>query len=90
VTSLFAAFIADRTVISELHRQHRAVDFKKFLVAIDKAVPAGLEVRLVCDNLATHKTPRYATAFPATPGSMCISPRPARHGSTRQSGGSGS
>jgi transposase len=58
VTSLFAAFnIADGTVISELHRQHRAVEFKKFLIAIDKAVPASLEVHLVCDNLATHKTP---------------------------------
>jgi transposase len=58
VTSLFAAFdIADGTVISEIHRQHRAVEFKKFLVAIDKAVPVGLDVHLVCDNLATHKTP---------------------------------
>jgi len=58
VTSLFAAFnIADGTVISELHRQHRAVEFKKFLIAIDKAVPAALDVHLVCDNLATHKTP---------------------------------
>ena len=58
VTSLFAAFnIADGTVISELHRQHRAMEFRKFLVAIDKAVPAGLDVHLVCDNLATHKTP---------------------------------
>jgi len=58
VTSLFAAFnIADGTVISELHRQHRAVEFKKFLIAIDKAVPARLDVHLVCDNLATHKTP---------------------------------
>jgi transposase len=58
ITSLFAAFnIADGTVISELHRQHRAVEFKKFLIAIDKAVPAALDVHLVCDNLATHKTP---------------------------------
>lgn len=58
VTSLFAAFnIADGTVISEIHRRHRAVEFKKFLVAIDKAVPAELDVHLVCDNLSTHKTP---------------------------------
>lgn len=58
VSSLFAAFnIADGTVISQLHRQHRAVEFKKFLVAIDKAVPDELDVHLVCDNLATHKTP---------------------------------
>jgi transposase len=57
-SSLFAAFnIADGTVISALHRQHRAVEFRKFLVAIDKAVPAELDVHLVCDNLATHKTP---------------------------------
>jgi transposase len=57
-TSLFAAFnIADGTVISELHRRHRATEFKKFLTNIDKAVPAELDVHLVCDNLATHKTP---------------------------------
>jgi transposase len=49
--------IADGSVISALHRQHRAVEFRKFLVAIDKAVPADLDVHLVCDNLATHKTP---------------------------------
>ena len=57
-SSLFAAFnIADGTVISALHRQHRALEFRKFLIAIDKAVPAELDVHLVCDNLATHKTP---------------------------------
>ena len=57
-TSLFAAFnIADGTVISQLHRKHRTTEFKKFLVAIDKTVPTELEVHLVCDNLATHKTP---------------------------------
>jgi transposase len=58
ITSLFAAFnIADGTVISELHRQHRAAEFKKFLVAIAKAVPAELDVHLICDNYGTHKTP---------------------------------
>jgi transposase len=57
-TSLFAAFsIADGTVISSLHRRHRATEFKKFLARIDKAVPAGLDVHLICDNLATRKTP---------------------------------
>jgi hypothetical protein len=57
-SSLFAAFnIADGSVISALHRRHRAIEFKKFLSAIDKAVPTGLQVHLVCDNLATHKTP---------------------------------
>ena len=57
-TSLFAAFnIADGSVIHSLRRRHRAVEFKKFLARIDKAVPAGLDVHLICDNLATHKTP---------------------------------
>src|SRR5271169_6762795 len=57
-TGLFAAFnIADGTVISSLSRRHRAVEFKKFLARIDEHVPADLGVHLVCDNLATHKTP---------------------------------
>jgi transposase len=58
ITSLFAAFnIADGTVIGELHRQHRAVEFKKFLTTIDKTVPHGLDIHVVCDNYGTHKTP---------------------------------
>ena len=68
ITSLFAAFnIADGTVISELHRRHRAIEFRKFLAAIDKAVPAELDVHLVCDNYATHKHPtvrKWLTAHP--------------------------
>jgi transposase len=58
ITSLFAAFnVADGTVIGELHRQHRAVEFKRFLATIDKAVPPELDVHLICDNYGTHKTP---------------------------------
>jgi transposase len=58
ITSLFAAFnIEDGTVIGELHRQHRAIEFKKFLITIDKAVPAELDIHLICDNYGTHKTP---------------------------------
>lgn len=57
-TSLFAAFnIADGTVISELHRRHRATEWLTFLATIDKQVPAELDIHLVCDNYATHKTP---------------------------------
>ncbi|MBG0829897.1 IS630 family transposase [Planomonospora sp. ID67723] len=58
ITSLFAAFnVEDGTVIGELHRQHRATEFKKFLITIDKSVPAELDVHLICDNYGTHKTP---------------------------------
>jgi transposase len=62
ITSLFAAFsIADGTVISQLHRRHRAIEFRKFLARIDKAVPADLDVHLVCGNYATHNTPEIKT-----------------------------
>lgn len=58
ITSLFAAFnIADGTVIGELHRQHRASEFRKFLTTIDKTVPGELDIHVVCDNYGTHKTP---------------------------------
>lgn len=58
ITSLFAAFnIADGSVIGQLHRQHRATEFRKFLITIDKTVPAELDIYLVCDNYGTHKTP---------------------------------
>ncbi|MFL4473059.1 hypothetical protein ACIPVK_03560 [Paeniglutamicibacter sp. MACA_103] len=63
MTSLFAAFhIADGTVISELHRRHRAVVFQKF-VAIDNAAPRELGVHLVCDNLAAHETRPSTTGW---------------------------
>jgi transposase len=58
ITSLFAAFnIADGSVIGELHRQHRATEFKKFLTTIDRTVPQDLGVHVICDNYGTHKTP---------------------------------
>jgi transposase len=87
VTSLFAAFnIEDGTVISELHRRHRHQEFLKFLKKIDKNVPAGLDVHLVCHNYGTHKTPviqdwlarhpRYHVHFTPT-GSSWINQVPA-------------
>ena len=57
-SSLFAALdTANGKVIRSLHDRHRAIEFKKFLVKIDKNVPAELEVHLILDNYATHKTP---------------------------------
>ncbi|MFI6586054.1 IS630 family transposase, partial [Embleya sp. NPDC050493] len=56
-TTLFAAL--DTTtgrVIGSLHRRHRAVEFRRFLNKLDKEIPADLDVHLVCDNYATHKT----------------------------------
>jgi transposase len=57
-TSLFAALdVATGKVIGEVHRRHRAEEFKKFLDTIDQSVPPGLDVHLILDNLSTHKTP---------------------------------
>jgi transposase len=67
-TTLFAALdTATGEVIGKLHRRHRAIEFKKFLQTIDREVPAELEVHLVLDNYATHKTPminRWLAAHP--------------------------
>jgi transposase len=57
-TSLFAALdVATGKVISSVHRRHRHQEFLKFLKAIDAATPPGLDLHLICDNYATHKTP---------------------------------
>jgi transposase len=57
-TSLFAALdIASGRVIGKCYGRHRAAEFRKFLDEIEAAVPRGLDVHLVMDNYATHKTP---------------------------------
>jgi len=57
-TSLFAALdIKTGTVIGRCHRRHRAVEFRQFLDTIDEAVPPELDIHLVLDHSATHKTP---------------------------------
>ncbi|WP_327731984.1 IS630 family transposase [Streptomyces sp. NBC_00487] len=67
-TTLFAALeAATGKVIGSLHRRHRAEEFKKFLTKLDKEVPADLDVHLICDNYATHKTPAIKKWLPAHP-----------------------
>ena len=57
-TDLFAALdVATGKVLGKCYSQHRAKEFKRFLVEIDSAVPDELDVHIVLDNLATHKTP---------------------------------
>src|SRR6266566_3877457 len=57
-TSLFAALdLASGKVIGGLHARHRALEFKKFLDQLEREAPPGLELHLILDNYATHKTP---------------------------------
>lgn len=68
VASLFAAFDpAAGKVIGQLHRRHRHQEFLKFLKVIDANTPAEMDLHLVLDNYATHKTPavhRWLAAHP--------------------------
>ena len=57
VTSLFAALdVATGKVIGKCFPRHRAAEFRRFLDEIEANVPEGLDVHLVMDNYATHKT----------------------------------
>ncbi|MGW6506619.1 hypothetical protein ACWGCP_03535 [Streptomyces niveus] len=77
LTTLFAAFdVATGEIITSLHRRHRAPEFKKFLIKIEKEVPGHLQVHLICDNYSqaqgrnpAHRSdvlPRPYTALPRT------------------------
>jgi len=67
-SSLYAALdLATGKVIGRLHSRHRAIEFKQFLRTLDHEVPAHLDIHVVLDNSATHKTPaiqRWLTAHP--------------------------
>jgi transposase len=57
-TNLYAALnLASGLVISQMTPRHRAVEFKRFLDQVDRAVPAELDLHVICDNSSTHKTP---------------------------------
>lgn len=79
-TSLFAALnVATGNVIGKTYRRHRAEEFVRFLDEIESRVPPDLDVHLVMDNYATHKTdsvkrwllrrPRYHLHFTPTSSS---------------------
>jgi transposase len=79
-TTLFAALDAKvGTVIGEVHRRHRAVEFRKFLDTIEQHVPEELDIHVIMDNYSTHKTatvrnwfakrPRFQAHFTPTYGS---------------------
>jgi transposase len=56
-TDLFAALdVRAGTVIGACKRRHRAVEFRAFLDQIEATVPSDLDVHLVLDNAAIHKT----------------------------------
>jgi transposase len=67
------------TVIGKCFPRHRAAEFRRFLDEIEAQVPPNLDIHLVLDNSATHKTkvirgwlakrPRYHVHFTPTSAS---------------------
>src|SRR6266487_3780362 len=50
-TNLYAALnLASGLVISQMTPRHRAIEFRRFLDHVDQAVPAALDVHVICDN----------------------------------------
>lgn len=57
-TSLFAALdVKTGQVLGTCHPRHRSVEFRRFLDRIEEATPSDLDIHVVMDNYATHKTP---------------------------------
>ena len=56
-TTLFAALdVATGADIASCMRRHRAREFRAFLDAVERAVPADLDIHVVMDNASSHKT----------------------------------
>jgi transposase len=56
-TTLFAALdVATNRVIGRCYPRHRAIEFRKFLREIDAKVDKKLDIHVIADNYATHKT----------------------------------
>jgi len=79
-TSLFAApDLKAGTVMGRCVPRHRAAEFRRFLDEVDANTPPDLDIHLVLDNSATHKTkairdwlakrPRYHLHFTPTSAS---------------------
>jgi transposase len=56
-TSLFAALdVKAGTIIGKCMARHRASEFRRFLDAVEKNMPDGLDIHVVMDNASSHKT----------------------------------
>jgi transposase len=66
--SLFAALdVAVGKIVGRCFPRHRASEFRKFLDAVEANVPADLDVHVVMDNYATHKTALIRNWFAKRP-----------------------
>lgn len=67
-TSLFAALdVATGKIIGQCFPRHRAREFRKFLDRVEANVPNDLDIHIVMDNYATHKTKAIRDWFAKRP-----------------------
>ena len=67
-TTMFAALnMCDGTVIGECMKRHRHPEFLRFLRRIDRETLPYLDLHLIVDNYATHKTPQVKRWLKAHP-----------------------
>src|SRR5262249_32448681 len=67
-TSLFAALdVKVGTIIGKCMPRHRAQEFRRFLAAVEKQLPADLDIHVIMDNAPTHKTKMIHNWFARRP-----------------------
>lgn len=67
-TTLFAALdVATGEVYSQCRDRHTSADFLAFLKHLDRQIPAKLQLHVVMDNYATHKTEAVQQWLAANP-----------------------
>jgi transposase len=67
-TTLFAALnVVTGEVLRRCAKRHRHQEYLRFLKDVDASVPEEVDVHLVVDNYATHKTPRVMRWFAKRP-----------------------
>ncbi len=67
-TTLFAALdVATGAVIGSCMRRHRAREFRAFLDAVERDLPAELDIHVVMDNASSHKTRLIQSWFDKRP-----------------------
>jgi len=68
-TTPFAALnVLTGTVIGRCLPRHRNTEFLKFLCIIDREVPKGLQIHMICDNDGTHKHANVRSGWPSIRG----------------------
>ena len=86
-TSLFAALdVASGFVIGKCYKRHRATEFLDFLKQIDAQVPRDLDVHIIMDNYATHKTAAIKRWLTRPPHYLCTLRRPQPPGGRSNAG----